>query len=83
MEHAAPNKDLALEGIWANYKSYEEKKEEAEALFDVELEMGFVEWSPRLACLEAKYSRLVPSAIGVVVKQKPGTKKKVRLVHAW
>ena len=81
VEHAAPYEDLALEGAWANYKSYDENREEAEALFDIELEKGFVEWSPNLASLEAKYGRLIPSAIGVVVKQKPGAKKKVRLVH--
>jgi hypothetical protein len=81
VEHAAPYEDLALEGAWANYKSYDENREEAEALFDIELEKGFVEWSPNLASLEAKYGRLIPLAIGFVVKQKLGAKKKVRLVH--
>ena len=70
-----------LEGAWENYTSYEENKEAADELLQAELDKGFLEWAPNISSLEHKYGKLVPSAIGVIVKQKPGAKKKVRLVH--
>ena len=70
-----------LAGALNNYQSYEQNAAEADALFWKEVEAGYVEWTPNRTILEAKVGKLVPSAVGVIVKQDGAGKRKVRLVH--
>ena len=73
---------LDLGGATNNYKSYEENKTDADALFEQEVDKGFAEWSTSRGELESKVGPLVTSSIGVIVKYKGQPPvKKVRLVH--
>lgn len=69
-----------LIGADGNYVSYEENKEDADALFAEEVAKGFAHWATDKEVLEQKYGKLVQSSIGVIVKYKKD-QKKVRLVH--
>ena len=70
-----------LEGALNNYKSYEEEKAAADALFQKEVDKGFVHWTRDLKELEDLYGTLVPSAIGYISKIKLDGTVKGRLVH--
>lgn len=70
-----------LEGASENYKSYEEAKQEADTLFQKELNKDFVDWSPSRTELEQVHGPLVPSAIGYISKVKLDGTVKGRLVH--
>lgn len=59
-----------LDGALNNYKSYEEELEAADALFQKEVDKGFVHWSKSRAELENKFGALVPSATGYISKIK-------------
>ena len=70
-----------LRGVDYNYKSYEEHREQADLLFRRELDAGFARASAKREELESEVGPLVPAAIGVVAKAKPGGGHKYRLVH--
>ena len=70
-----------LEGALNNYKSYEEEREAADALFQKEVEKGFVHWAKDKAELESRHGPLVPSAIGYIAKVRLDGTVKGRLVH--
>ena len=70
-----------LPGASSNYESYEQNYAEADQLFWKEVEAGYVEWSRDRAALEATVGKLVPSSVGVIVKDDGRGKRKVRLVH--
>ena len=70
-----------LEGALNNYMSYEEEKEAADALFQKEVDKGFVRWAKDKEVLEDMYGTLVPSAIGYSSKIKLDGTVKGRLVH--
>ena len=70
-----------LDGALSNYKSYEEELEAADALFQKEVDKGFVYWSMDRTELEKKFGALVPSAIGYISKVKLDGTVKGRLVH--
>ena len=70
-----------LEGASKNYKSYEESARAADALFQKEVDKGFVHWSKKRCELEATYGPLVQSAIGYIEKVKADGSVKGRLVH--
>ena len=70
----------SLEGAGANYSTYEEHKEDADLVFNREVQKGYATWSQSKVDLEKKYGKLVMSSIAVIVKMKKEGKK-VRLVH--
>ena len=69
-----------IRGADSNYISYKDNQEAADELFWEEVQQGFADWSHNRETLEARVGPLVPSAIGVVVKNKAGVRK-LRLVH--
>lgn len=70
----------SLKGAGANYSTYEEYKEDADLVFNREVQRGYAVRSQNKTDLEKKYGKLVMSSIAVIVKMKKEGKK-IRLVH--
>ena len=71
----------SLKGADDNYMSYNENMKAGEELFAKEIEKGFAEWSKDRKCLEDKYGKLIPSAMGLILKEKQDGAVKAGLVH--
>ena len=70
-----------LRGAEDNYMSYNENIKAGEELFSKEIEKGFAEWNRDRSVLENKYGQLIPSAMGLILKEKQDGSVKARLVH--
>ncbi|CAK0856481.1 unnamed protein product, partial [Prorocentrum cordatum] len=67
-------------GYPVNYRSYEENREEADAVFQKELDKGYATWRQDRGALEAIHGPLTLSRIGAVITVKAGARER-RLIH--